>query len=82
MVNKIYYSNKKITFICDKPAEQDKLHCFQDHTKMLTIDCVVVGEIRQGVSKSVDVCFKYKALMLTFGSGRESRSWGQLKISE
>jgi len=37
--------------------------------------------IRQGVcvSISIDVCFKYKALMLTFGRGRESRSRDQLK---
>lgn len=37
--------------------------------------------IRQGVcvSISMDVCFKYKALMLTFGRGRESRSWDQLE---
>jgi hypothetical protein len=37
--------------------------------------------MRQGVcvSISIDACFKYKALMLTFGRGRESRSWDQLK---
>jgi hypothetical protein len=40
----------------------------------------VVGGMRP--SKSVDVFFKYKALVLTFGRGRESRSWNQLKNAE
>jgi hypothetical protein len=35
--------------------------------------------IRQGVSISIEACFKYKASMLTFGRGRESRSWDQLE---